>query len=165
MGEADGRGQTPGAAKNPLGGAPGLGMAEEEPKGERRDGLLMLLLALLWEPPPCAASTIPTRNTNHFWTQASGSPVGGWMLPVFPISLRSSPSLPVGDPSQARWLQEPQPRAGGDFVSAAAPLEPQGLDSGVFGMTPPLARVSWLSIPLGINPAPAKREEGDKGWG
>lgn len=109
-------------------------------------------------------SAVPTRNSNHFWTQASGSPAGSGMLPAFPISPWSSPSLPAGDPRRAQ-LRQLQPGAGGDFVSAAACLEPQGLDSGTFGTNPLLARVSWLSVPLGITPAPAKREKGNKGWG
>lgn len=135
----------------------------ESPKGSRKDGLLMLLVAL--PRGPCATSAVPMRNSNHFWTHSSGSPAGSGMLPAFPISPRSSPSLPAGDPSRARQFRQPQPRASRDFVSAAACFLLQGLGSGAFGTTPLLARVSCLSIPLGINPAPAKQDKGHKGWG
>lgn len=129
--DGDGRGQTPeqGSTRTRHGGAPAP-RGSGKPRGEQEGRFIDAL-------------TVPKRNSNHFWTQASSSPAGSGMLPVFPIS------------HPCWWVGSPSPGLAGISLvllliwSGEAWIHP-------FGRTPLLARSSWLSILLGTDPSPAK---------
>lgn len=80
-----GRGQTPeqGSTRTRHGGA-------LAPRGEHKGRFINAL-------------TVPKMNSDHSWTQASGSPAGSGMLPVFPISHPCWSVIPAG-----RWAAPAQ---------------------------------------------------------